>query len=85
MSTATPISVLGRVHPTATGVASLSMIRCYLGDWCTRLTTTVGIDDAVRNVGPEGGTAAFQVLGDGKVLFDSGSSTATDPARPTSI
>ncbi|GAA3249475.1 NPCBM/NEW2 domain-containing protein [Streptomyces labedae] len=38
----------------------------------TRLRTTVGIDDAVRNVGPEGGTSTFEVIGDGRVLFDSG-------------
>ncbi|MFI9542865.1 NPCBM/NEW2 domain-containing protein [Streptomyces sp. NPDC052016] len=68
----TPISMLGQIHPTGIGVASPSTIRYYLGDRCTRLTTTVGIDDAVRNVGPEGGTSTFQVLGDGQVLFDSG-------------
>ncbi|MEU3983789.1 NPCBM/NEW2 domain-containing protein [Streptomyces sp. NPDC026672] len=68
----TPISMLGQVYPTGIGVASPSTIRYYLGDRCTRLTTTVGIDDAVRNVGPEGGTSTFQVIGDGKVLFDSG-------------
>ncbi|MEU1199376.1 NPCBM/NEW2 domain-containing protein [Streptomyces sp. NPDC005813] len=68
----TPISMLGQVHPTGIGVASPSTVRYYLGDRCTRLTTTVGIDDAVRNVGPEGGTSTFQVIGDGRVLFDSG-------------
>ncbi|MEU5464856.1 NPCBM/NEW2 domain-containing protein [Streptomyces althioticus] len=67
-----PISMLGQVHPTGLGVASPSTVRYYLGDRCTRLRTTVGIDDAVRNVGPEGGTSTFQVLGDGRVLFDSG-------------
>ncbi|MGW1721493.1 NPCBM/NEW2 domain-containing protein [Streptomyces sp. NPDC002306] len=67
-----PISMLGQVHPTGIGVASPSTIRYYLGDRCSRLTATVGIDDAVRNVGPEGGTSTFQVIGDGKVLFDSG-------------
>ncbi|WP_435222563.1 NPCBM/NEW2 domain-containing protein [Streptomyces sp. Tue6028] len=68
----TPISMLGQEHPTGIGVASPSTVRYYLGDRCTRLTTTVGIDDAVRNVGPEGGTSTFQVIGDGRVLFDSG-------------
>ncbi|MFE0454986.1 NPCBM/NEW2 domain-containing protein [Streptomyces sp. NPDC058914] len=68
----TPISMLGQVHPTGIGVASPSTIRYYLGDRCTRLATTVGIDDTVRNVGPEGGTSTFQVIGDGQVLFDSG-------------
>ncbi|MFJ9746515.1 NPCBM/NEW2 domain-containing protein [Streptomyces chartreusis] len=68
----TPISMLGQEYPTGLGVASPSTVRYYLGDRCTRLTTTVGIDDAVRNVGPEGGTSTFQVIGDGRVLFDSG-------------
>jgi alpha-galactosidase len=36
------------------------------------VTGTVGIDDVVSNVGPEGGTSTFQIVGDGKVLFDSG-------------
>ncbi|WBB70031.1 NPCBM/NEW2 domain-containing protein [Micromonospora sp. WMMD812] len=67
-----PISMLGQVHPTGLGVASPSTVRYYVGDQCSRLTALVGIDDAVRNVGPEGGTATFQVVGDGRVLFDSG-------------
>ncbi|MGW1540071.1 NPCBM/NEW2 domain-containing protein [Streptomyces sp. NPDC002309] len=67
-----PISMLGQVHPTGIGVASPSTVRYYVGDKCSRLTATVGIDDAVRNVGPEGGTSTFKVIGDGRVLFDSG-------------
>ncbi|MEI8411535.1 MULTISPECIES: NPCBM/NEW2 domain-containing protein [unclassified Kribbella] len=67
-----PISLVGTTYPTGIGVASPSTVRYYLGKACTRLTGTVGIDDAVRNVGPEGGTATFQVIGDGKVLYDSG-------------
>ncbi|MFD9005555.1 NPCBM/NEW2 domain-containing protein [Streptomyces sp. NPDC059582] len=73
-----PISMLGQVHPTGIGVASPSTIRYYLGDRCSRLTATAGIDDAVRNVGPEGGTSTFQVIGDGRVLFDSGVLTRDD-------
>jgi alpha-galactosidase len=67
-----PISMLSQVYPTGLGVASPSTVRYYLGSACSRLTAVVGIDDAVRNVGPEGGTATFQVVGDGRVLFDSG-------------
>ncbi|MBQ1091910.1 NPCBM/NEW2 domain-containing protein [Streptomyces sp. B93] len=76
-----PISMLGQEYPTGLGVASPSTVRYYLGDRCTRLTTTVGIDDAVRNVGPEGGTSTFQVIGDGQVLFDSGVLTRDDIRR----
>jgi alpha-galactosidase len=67
-----PIKLVGQTYPTGIGVASPSLIRYYLGKSCTRLTGTVGIDDVVSNVGPEGGTSTFQVVGDGKVLYDSG-------------
>ncbi|MFG1817441.1 NPCBM/NEW2 domain-containing protein [Kribbella sp. NPDC049174] len=77
-----PISLVGTTYPTGIGVASPSTVRYYLGKACTRLTGTVGIDDAVRNVGPEGGTATFQVIGDGKVLYDSG---VVDRDRPKPV
>ncbi|GAB3949836.1 NPCBM/NEW2 domain-containing protein [Kribbella albertanoniae] len=67
-----PIKLTGTTYPTGIGVASPSLVRYYLGKACTRLSGTVGIDDVVGNVGPDGGTATFQVVGDGKVLFDSG-------------
>jgi alpha-galactosidase len=67
-----PISLVGQTYPTGIGVASPSLVRYYLGQQCTRFTATVGLDDAVRNVGPEGATSTFQVIGDGKVLYDSG-------------
>ncbi|MEV0804287.1 NPCBM/NEW2 domain-containing protein [Kribbella sp. NPDC050281] len=67
-----PISLVSTTYPTGIGVATPSTVRYYLGKACSHLTATVGIDDAVRNVGPEGGTATFQVIGDGKVLYDSG-------------
>ncbi|GAA4558257.1 NPCBM/NEW2 domain-containing protein [Planotetraspora kaengkrachanensis] len=73
-----PISMLGQVYPTGLGVASPSTVRYYVGDQCRRLTATIGLDDAVRNVGPEGATSTFQVVGDGKVLFDSGVLTRDD-------
>ncbi|GAA0926888.1 hypothetical protein GCM10009558_106920 [Virgisporangium aurantiacum] len=76
-----PLSVLGQVYPTGIGVASPSAVRYYLGGRCDRLTAMVGIDDAVRNVGPEGATATFQVIGDGRVLFDSGLLTRDDTRR----
>ncbi|GAA0618773.1 alpha-galactosidase [Kribbella sandramycini] len=67
-----PIKLTGTTYATGIGVASPSLVRYYLGKSCTRLAGTVGIDDVVNNVGPDGGTATFQVVGDGKVLFDSG-------------
>ncbi|MGW4461357.1 NPCBM/NEW2 domain-containing protein [Micromonospora sp. NPDC004704] len=73
-----PISLVGQVYATGLGVASPSTVRYYLGDRCDRLTATVGLDDAVRNVGPDGATSTFQVVGDGRVLFDSGVLTRDD-------
>jgi alpha-galactosidase len=67
-----PIKLTGTTYPTGIGVASPSLIRYYIGKACSRLSGTVGIDDVVANVGPDGGTSTFQVVGDGKVLFDSG-------------
>lgn len=67
-----PITVAGVVHQTGIGVASPSDIRYYLGGQCTKLTGAVGIDDAVNNVGPEGGTVTFSIVADGKTVWDSG-------------
>lgn len=66
-----PITIGGAVHPTGIGVATPSIIRYYLGGTCTTLTGAVGIDDAVINVGPEGGTATFSVIGDGGTKYAS--------------
>jgi alpha-galactosidase len=67
-----PIKLTGTTYPTGIGVASPSLIRYYLGKSCSRLTGVAGIDDVVSNVDTAGGTSTFQVVGDGKVLFDSG-------------
>lgn len=67
-----PIQMQGTRYEKGIGVASPSDVDFYLGGNCTRLTATVGIDDAVNNVGPEGGTATFAVTGDGRTLYDSG-------------
>ena len=70
-----PLTVTGTVHPTGIGVATPSHVRYYLGGACGRLTGGVGIDDAVDDVGPEGGTATFTVVGDGETLWSSGTVT----------
>ncbi|MFI2489462.1 NPCBM/NEW2 domain-containing protein [Promicromonospora kroppenstedtii] len=67
-----PLTVAGTVHEAGLGVASPSRVRYYLGAACTGLTGSVGIDDVVGNVGPEGGTATFDVVGDGETLWSSG-------------
>jgi alpha-galactosidase len=67
-----PISIGGTSYDRGLGVASPSTVDYYLGGNCTRLTGTVGIDDAVNAVGPEGGTASFTVTGDGSPRYESG-------------
>lgn len=67
-----PIALGGTVYPTGLGVASPSDIRYFLAAACTRITGFVGIDDVVDNVGPEGGTATFSLVGDGTTLWQSG-------------
>ncbi|MCS5719068.1 NPCBM/NEW2 domain-containing protein [Herbiconiux sp. CPCC 205763] len=67
-----PITVAGTTYGTGIGVASPSDIRYYLGGRCTTLTGVAGIDDVVGTVGPDGGTATFEVSGDGAPLWQSG-------------
>ncbi len=64
-----PVQIAGTTYSTGIGVASPSAIRYYLGGSCTSLAGVVGIDDAVKNVGPEGGTATFTIMADGRTLF----------------
>jgi alpha-galactosidase len=66
-----PLRIDGTTYATGIGVASPSVIEYYAGGQCSSVTATVGIDDAA-DFDPTGGTATFQVLGDGKVLYDSG-------------
>lgn len=67
-----PIRVAGTTFATGLGVASPSDIRYYVGGVCSRLTGAVGIDDVVDNVGPEGGTATFSLVADGRTVWESG-------------
>jgi len=67
-----PLTVAGVVHESGIGVAAPAHVRYHLGAACTTLTGSVGIDDVVGTVGPEGGTATFDVVGDGETLWSSG-------------
>ncbi len=66
-----PLVMKGVRYPTGVGTASPSTIDYYVGGNCTTLTATVGIDDSA-NFDPSGGTATFQVYGDGTKLYDTG-------------
>jgi alpha-galactosidase len=67
-----PLVLQGHTYAKGIGTASVSQIRYYLGGNCTNVSSTIGIDDAVNNVGPQGGTAVFQVFADGQKVYDSG-------------
>jgi len=77
----TPLSMVGTGYATGFGVASPSTIGQYLGGRCTRLTGRAGLDDTVRNVGPEGATARFTLVGDGRQLFRTDVLTRDDVAN----
>ncbi len=66
-----PLVMHGVTYPTGVGTASPSTIDYYTGGNCTTLTATVGIDDSA-NFDRSGGTATFQIYGDGVKLYDSG-------------
>lgn len=64
-----PLRVDGTTYETGIGVASPSIIRYYLGGQSTRLTGMAGIDDAAAWT-DQGGTVTFQIVGDGRVLWE---------------
>lgn len=66
-----PLVMNGTTYPEGIGVASPSTVEFYVGGNCSKLTGTVGIDDSA-DFDPSGGTAGFQILGDGVKLYDSG-------------
>jgi alpha-galactosidase len=66
-----PITMKGIRYPKGIGVASPSQVEFYLGGNCSHLSAVVGIDDSARFT-KQGATAVFQVLADGKKVFDSG-------------
>ncbi|GGK69294.1 beta-galactosidase [Streptomyces flaveus] len=49
------------------GVHANSQVRVYLGGGCTRFTATAGVDDEVG----DNGSVSFEVIADGRTLFDS--------------
>jgi alpha-galactosidase len=67
-----PLTMQGQVYPKGLGVASVSQVDFFLGGQCQRLTATVGIDDIVNQVSSQGGTAEFEIYGDGSKIYDSG-------------
>src|SRR5438067_7359807 len=67
-----PITLQGQKYSKGIGVVPQSDVDYYLGNNCTHLSATVGIDDIVNQISPQGGTAVFQIFADGQKIYDSG-------------
>ncbi len=70
-----PITLRGTVYATGLGVHASSTVTFALGGKYATFLTDAGIDDEVNGLG----SVDFQVIGDGKVLYDSGVLTGTSP------
>ena len=78
---AKPLSIGGRVFDKGLGVHSRTELDYQIGGAYESLVATIGIDDAVRPAG----SVIFRVVGDGKVLFDSGILTGKEPPRDVKV
>ncbi|MFD0782628.1 glycoside hydrolase family 97 catalytic domain-containing protein [Micromonospora azadirachtae] len=75
------ISIGGSTYAKGIGTHAPSEITVWLGGACTRLQAEVGIDDEVT----ESGSVAFQVIGDGRPLADTGIIRSADGARTLDV
>ena len=72
-----PIQLNGRKFDKGLGVHSRTEIIYDIDGAYERFAATIGIDDFVR----PGGNVVFRVIGDGRVLFESGEITGRDEPR----
>ncbi|QDV06155.1 N-acetylneuraminate epimerase [Planctomycetes bacterium Poly30] len=72
----TPLVIGGQSFSKGLGTRAPSVIAYDLGGTGVYFSAWVGLDDAA----PAGGSARFQVLGDGALLYDSGLRLDTNPA-----
>jgi hypothetical protein len=78
-----PITVGGQQYAHGLGVNSPSQVRVYPAGRCTSFTAILGLDQEVVAISQ--GTVDFQVIGDGRPLFDSGIVTWQTPAKPVQV
>jgi hypothetical protein len=62
------LSIRFTTYPKGVGMHAAGAISLWLGAKCTRFDSLLGIDDEV----PEPGTVNFRVMGDGRLLAESG-------------
>ncbi|MEU4678955.1 glycoside hydrolase family 97 catalytic domain-containing protein [Micromonospora sp. NPDC023737] len=75
------ISIGGRTYAKGIGTHAPSEITVWLGGVCTQLQADVGIDDEVT----QSGSVAFEVVGDGRPLADTGIIRSADGARTLGV
>ena len=82
----TPMAIAGKAFAHGLGTHARSEIAYDLEGQAETFTAWVGIDDNLKNH-PEAPKASvvFQVLGDGKVLFDSGVMRMGNPAKQVNV
>ncbi|HEU4329100.1 MAG TPA: NPCBM/NEW2 domain-containing protein [Roseiflexaceae bacterium] len=72
-----PITLDGVPYAKGLGVRAASEVVYRLGGTCSRLLSDAGLDDIVGG----GGSVAFQIWADGRLVYDSGPTTGSDPPR----
>lgn len=64
------ITITGVTYAKGLGTSQGSDIQYYLGGHCSALTAVVGVDDSASAFGGATPTAQFQVVADGRTVFD---------------
>ena len=77
----TAIKIRAQSFAKGLGMAAPGAVIYRLGAKCSRFTAQVGVDDATNGTG----SARFQVLADGEMLFDSMNLTGTSPAMSIDV
>ena len=76
-----PLFIDGQRYEHGVGTHAVSIFRIALGGTAESFSATVGVDDEIG----QRGSVTFQVLGDGKVLWETGIIRGGDPAKAVSV
>jgi alpha-galactosidase len=76
-----PLRIAGVTYAKGVAPHAASELKYYLGTHCARFTAGAGIDDETRNRG----SVTFTVLGDGKVLAETGVVLGGQAAVPVDV
>jgi alpha-galactosidase len=76
-----PLTIAGVTYAKGVAPHAAAEVTYYLGGRCSRFTAGAGIDDETRNRG----SVTFTVLGDGKVLAETGVVLGGQPAVPVDV